>query len=84
MKRELSESFSNAHLSCLPSRSIGSESTFGQDIQDTDKITEAFDSIIEDVHERLQAQKMLFRTVGIKVRLEDFENFTRKNPHEVH
>jgi len=62
-------------------RSISSESKFDQDIHDTDKIMEAFDSIIEDVHERLQPQKMLFRTVGIKVRLEDFETFTRAKTH---
>jgi len=62
-------------------KSISSESTFDQDIQDRGKIMEAFDSIIGDVHARLQSQNMLFRTVGIKVRLENFETFTRAKTH---
>jgi len=42
---------------------------------------EVFGSIIRDVHTRLEAQKMLFRTVGIKVRMENFETFTRAKTH---
>jgi DNA polymerase IV (DinB-like DNA polymerase) len=60
-----------------PIKSLSSESTFDQDIEDRGKIMEVFDSIIGDVHARLQSQKLLFRTVGIKVRLADFETFTR-------
>jgi DNA polymerase IV (DinB-like DNA polymerase) len=62
-------------------KSISSETTFDEDVLDKTKISEAFDSIIRDVHARLQSQKMLFRTVGIKVRLEDFETFTRARSH---
>jgi len=65
-------------------KSISSESTFDQDVQDMGKITEVFDSIIGDVHARLQSQKLLFRTVGIKVRLENFETFTRAKTHSKH
>lgn len=64
-----------------PMKSISAESTFDEDVQDKGKVMEVFDSIIGDVHTRLQSQKMLFRTVGIKVRLEDFETFTRAKTH---
>ena len=62
-------------------KSISSETTFDEDVLDRGKVMEAFASIIQDVHARLQSQKMLFRTVGIKVRLEDFETFTRARSH---
>jgi DNA polymerase IV (DinB-like DNA polymerase) len=62
-------------------KSISSETTFDEDVLDKSKIMEAFDSIIRDVHARLESQRMLFRTVGIKVRLEDFETFTRARTH---
>jgi DNA polymerase IV (DinB-like DNA polymerase) len=62
-------------------KSISAESTFDQDIQDRASIMAAFDSIIQDVHARLQSHNMLFRTVGIKVRLENFETFTRARTH---
>ena len=62
-------------------KSISSETTFSEDVLDTEVIMKAFSSIIRDVHSRLEAQKMQFRTVGIKVRLEDFETFTRARTH---
>jgi DNA polymerase IV (DinB-like DNA polymerase) len=62
-------------------KSISSETTFEEDVLDKSKIMEAFDSIIRDVHARLESERMLFRTVGIKVRLEDFETFTRAITH---
>jgi DNA polymerase IV (DinB-like DNA polymerase) len=62
-------------------KSISSETTFDEDVLDKSKIMEAFDSIIRDVHARLESRRMLFRTVGIKVRLEDFETFTRARTH---
>jgi DNA polymerase IV (DinB-like DNA polymerase) len=62
-------------------KSISSESTFSEDILDAEVIMKAFNSIIRDVHSRLESQKMQFRTVGIKVRLEDFETFTRAKTH---
>ena len=58
-------------------KSISSETTFDEDVLDRTKVMQAFDSIIQDVHARVQSQRMLFRTIGIKVRLEDFETFTR-------
>jgi DNA polymerase IV (DinB-like DNA polymerase) len=62
-------------------KSISSETTFHEDVQDRGLIMEAFDTIIQDIHARLESHKMLFRTVGIKVRLEDFETHTRAKTH---
>jgi len=62
-------------------KSISAETTFEEDVSDRAKITEAFNLLIQDVHNRVQAQKILFRTVGIKVRLEDFTTFTRARTH---
>ena len=62
-------------------KSISSETTFDEDLADKQKILEAFQSLIDDVHARVISQNMLFRTVGIKVRLEDFTTFTRMRTH---
>lgn len=62
-------------------KSISSETTFDEDVADKGKIMEAFASLINDVHARALSQNMLFRTVGIKVRLEDFSTFTRAKTH---
>jgi DNA polymerase IV (DinB-like DNA polymerase) len=65
-------------------KSISSETTFEEDVADRRKIMEAFASLIQDVHARVQSQKVLFRTVGIKVRLEDFTTYTRAKTHTRH
>ncbi len=62
-------------------KSISSETTFEEDVADRSKVMEAFVSLIDDVHSRVLSQKFLFRTVGIKVRLEDFTTFTRAKTH---
>ena len=45
-------------------KSISSETTFDEDVSDQEIIMNAFDSIINDVHKRLQSQHMVFRTVS--------------------
>lgn len=62
-------------------KSISSETTFEEDMADKRKVVDALASLIEDVHARTISQNMLFRTVGIKVRLEDFSTFTRAKTH---
>ncbi len=62
-------------------KSISSESTFDEDIADKSKVMEALHSLIDEVHARTLSQNLLFRTVGIKVRLEDFTTFTRARSH---
>ena len=68
-------------VTSYPIKSISSETTFEEDVSDKEKIMKAFASLIDDVHSRVLSQKMLFRTVGIKVRLEDFTTFTRARTH---
>jgi DNA polymerase IV (DinB-like DNA polymerase) len=62
-------------------KSISSETTFEEDVADRSKVMETFRSLIEDVHSRVLGQNFLFRTVGIKVRLEDFTTVTRERTH---
>lgn len=65
-------------------KSISSETTFEEDVAGRGEVMEAFASLIEDVHSRVLSQKVTFRTVGIKVRLEDFTTFTRARTHTRH
>ncbi len=62
-------------------KSISAETTFEEDVADKRKVMDAFTFLINDVHARVLSQNMLFRTVGIKVRLEDFSTFTRARTH---
>jgi len=62
-------------------KSISSEITFEEDTSDTRQVMEAFVSLINDVHARTLSQNMLFRSIGIKVRFEDFSTFTRVKSH---
>jgi DNA polymerase IV (DinB-like DNA polymerase) len=71
-------------ITSYPIKSISSETTFEEDVGDREKAMEAFNSLIDDVHARSIQQNMLFRTVGIKVRLEDFTTFTRAKSHTRH
>lgn len=68
-------------ITSYPIKSISSETTFEEDVADRQKVMDAFNSLIDDVHARVVSQSMLFRTVGIKVRLEDFTTFTRARSH---
>jgi DNA polymerase IV (DinB-like DNA polymerase) len=65
-------------------KSISSETTFEEDVADKRRVMDVFTSLISDVHSRVISQKVLFRTVGIKVRLEDFTTFTRAATHSRH
>jgi DNA polymerase IV (DinB-like DNA polymerase) len=62
-------------------KSISVEQTFEKDIQNKQVVFEALESLMKEVHERLLAEKLLFRTVGIKVRFEGFQTFTREKTH---
>src|SRR6266516_2917326 len=62
-------------------KSISVEQTFERDIQNKYVVKEALESLVLEVHERLLAERLLFRTVGIKVRFEGFQTFTREKTH---
>lgn len=58
-------------------RSIGSEGTFGEDVDDFSVVLDALRRHVDDVYERVQMGKYLFRNVGVKIRFEDFETVAR-------
>jgi DNA polymerase IV (archaeal DinB-like DNA polymerase) len=62
-------------------KSISVEQTFEKDIQNKQVVLEALESLVKEVHERLLAEKLVFRTVSIKVRFEGFQTFTRDKTH---
>lgn len=58
-------------------KSISKEDTFDRDTSDMDFVENMIDSLSENVHSSLLKKKYLFKTVTIKVRLEDFTTYTR-------
>jgi DNA polymerase IV (archaeal DinB-like DNA polymerase) len=62
-------------------KSISVEQTFEQDIQNKQVVREALESLVLEVHQRLIRERLLFRTVSIKVRFEGFQTFTRDKTH---
>src|SRR5216117_4349933 len=47
-------------------KSISVEQTFERDVQNKQVVFEALESLVQEVHERLLAERLLFRTVSIK------------------
>ena len=62
-------------------KSISVEQTFERDVQNKQVVLEALEALVKEVHQRLLAEKLLFRTVSIKVRFEGFQTFTRDKTH---
>lgn len=62
-------------------KSISVEQTFERDVQNKQVVKEALEALIQEVHERLLAEGLLFRTIGIKIRFEGFQTFTREKTH---
>ncbi|WP_445476115.1 DNA polymerase IV [Methanococcoides methylutens] len=58
-------------------KSISKEDTFDRDTSDIDLVENVIDTLSENVHDSLLKKKCLFKTVTIKVRLEDFTTYTR-------
>lgn len=62
-------------------KSISVEQTFERDIQNKSIVKDALESLSHEVHERLLAERLWYRTVAIKVRFEGFVTFTREKTH---
>jgi DNA polymerase IV (DinB-like DNA polymerase) len=58
-------------------KSISNETTFEEDVADRSIVIETLDKLARDVHSRATQDGFLWRTVGIKLRFEDFSTFTR-------
>jgi DNA polymerase IV (DinB-like DNA polymerase) len=58
-------------------KSISSESTFENDTDDAEELKRTIEELAEEVYRRATADGYLFKTIGLKVRLEGFETYTR-------
>jgi len=58
-------------------RSIGHESTFSANTNDHGLIMQRLDSLCRGVHERVVKKNMIFKTITVKFRYENFQTFTR-------
>jgi len=58
-------------------KSISNEITFEQDVEDRGVVIGVLDKLAREVHSRATQDGFLWRTVGIKLRFEDFSTFTR-------
>jgi DNA polymerase IV (DinB-like DNA polymerase) len=58
-------------------KSISNETTFEEDVADRSIVIETLDKLARDVQSRATQDGFLWRTVGIKLRFEDFSTFTR-------
>lgn len=59
-------------------KSISNEHTFETDQDSRAPVRAMLDALAEEVHGRATEQRLLFRTIGIKVRFENFATFTRE------
>ena len=59
-----------------PPKSIGSETTFHEDTRDRETVWAVVGALVDEVHPQLEHEGLVYRTVGIKVRFEDFETHT--------
>jgi len=57
-------------------KSVGREITFEEDTSDFGLVSEILDKLSREIHEELVEHKLLFRTVTIKIRYENFETHT--------
>jgi len=57
-------------------KSVSRERTFEEDTSDIDMIHETLNRLCREIHEDLIEMKMLFKTVTIKIRYENFETHT--------
>ena len=58
-------------------KSISTERTFEQDVEDRAVVTETLDKLAREVYARAVQDGFLWRTIGLKLRFEDFTTFTR-------
>lgn len=58
-------------------KSVSTETTFEQDVADRQAVVETLERLAKEVHARATQDGFLWRTIGIKLRFEDFSTFTR-------
>jgi DNA polymerase-4 len=60
-----------------PPKSIGNESTFLEDVRDAARLRAEVRDLARTVAHRLEEEKLLARTITLKLRFEDFDTHTR-------
>ena len=58
-------------------KSISREHTFSEDVDDFSAVSSTLESLAKELLEILRGQDLLFKTVTLKIRFEDFSTFTR-------
>jgi len=58
-------------------KSIGKSRTFNQDTADIKDVLKTLETLSARIHEYLREHKIFYKTVGITIRFEGFETFTR-------
>ena len=58
-------------------KSVSHETTFEEDTADPNAILQALDALCEDVQKETADQKLLFKTVTVKIRYQGFETHTK-------
>lgn len=58
-------------------KSVAVERTFFEDLSDEQQINEKLDSLSQELHQRLQKNNILGRTLTLKIKYKDFSLFTR-------
>jgi len=67
-----------------PPKSIGSETTFHEDTREPEVVWSVVRDLVDEVHPQLAHEGLVYRTVGVKVRFEDFETHTAARSLKVH
>ena len=57
-------------------KSVGHETTFGSNTNDYELILNKLDNLCERIHKRIDRRRMLFKTVTVKIRYENFQTHT--------
>ena len=60
-------------------KSVSSETTFPEDLGDTDELKRVLEGLADGVAESLEGKDLRARTVTVKLRLADFTTFTRQS-----
>lgn len=63
-------------------KSVGRETTFEEDIDNTEIIFAAINELVDEFHDELTLGNIQFKTVNIKIRYENFETHTRAKTFE--
>lgn len=63
-------------------KSVAVERTFSEDLSEEQQIHERLENLSQDLHERLQKNKISGRSLTLKIKYKDFSLYTRSYTHE--